>query len=125
MTSCSTDEIVIPPDPVIEFYKKTVDRAALRENLKLTVEERLQKLQQRVDAENAAQRGTRVPTPVAVREHPQPAYGDDPLIEAFKKDVDRTLLRENLKLTPEQRLDQLQAFVDGLASIRGAARRNL
>ena len=28
----------------------------------------------------------------------------DPVIEAYKKDVDRTLLRENLKLTPEQRL---------------------
>jgi hypothetical protein len=30
----------------------------------------------------------------------------DPVIEAYKKDVDRTLLRENLKLTPEQRLLQ-------------------
>ena len=36
----------------------------------------------------------------------------DPVIEAYKKDVDRTLLRENLKLTPEQRLQKLQAFVD-------------
>ena len=25
----------------------------------------------------------------------------DPVIEAYKKDVDRTLIRENLKLTPE------------------------
>ncbi len=27
----------------------------------------------------------------------------DPVIEVFKKDIDRTLLRENLKLTPEER----------------------
>ena len=36
--------IVIEPDPVIEVYKKDVDRTLLRENLKLTVEERLQNL---------------------------------------------------------------------------------
>ena len=27
----------------------------------------------------------------------------DPVIEAYKKDIDRSLLRENLKLTVEQR----------------------
>jgi hypothetical protein len=32
----------------------------------------------------------------------------DPVIEANKKHVDRTLLRENLKLTVEQRVDKLQ-----------------
>jgi hypothetical protein len=31
----------------------------------------------------------------------------DPVIEAYKKDIDRTLLRENLKLTVEQRLRAL------------------
>lgn len=39
----------------------------------------------------------------------------DPVIEAYKKDVDRTLLRENLKLTVEQRLEglrQMQLFHD-------------
>jgi hypothetical protein len=34
----------IEPDPVIEFYKKDVDRTLIRENLKLTVEERFLKL---------------------------------------------------------------------------------
>jgi hypothetical protein len=34
----------LPPDPVIEFYKKDIDRTLLRENLKLSVEERLAKL---------------------------------------------------------------------------------
>jgi hypothetical protein len=36
--------LYIEPDPVIEFYKKDVDRTLLRENLKLTVEERLRNL---------------------------------------------------------------------------------
>ncbi|MBI1822413.1 MAG: hypothetical protein HY036_11855 [Nitrospirae bacterium] len=35
---------VIQPDPVIECYKRDVDRTLLRENLKLTVEERFRKL---------------------------------------------------------------------------------
>jgi hypothetical protein len=47
----------------------------------------------------------------------------DPVIEAYKKDIDRTLLRENLKLTPEQRLQKLQAFVDFLSGLRDAPRR--
>ena len=45
------------------------------------------------------------------------------VIEAYKKDVDRTLLRENLKLTPDQRLDKLQAFVRFAAELREAGRR--
>ncbi len=40
----SLHEATLDPDPVIEAYKKDVDRTLLRENLKLTVEERLQKL---------------------------------------------------------------------------------
>ena len=34
----------------------------------------------------------------------------DPVIEAYKKDIDRTLLRENLRLSPEQRLEEFQKF---------------
>ena len=33
----------LEPDPVIDFYKKDVDRTLIRENLKLTVEERFLK----------------------------------------------------------------------------------
>ena len=50
-------------------------------------------------------------------------FPPDPVIESYKKDVDRTLLRENLKLTPQQRLEKLQDFVKFLEGIRGAARR--
>lgn len=47
----------------------------------------------------------------------------DPVIDAYKKDVDRTLIRENLKLTPDARLRKLQAFIDGLGELREAPRR--
>lgn len=44
----------------------------------------------------------------------------DPVIEAYKKDVDRTLLRENLKLTPQQRLEKLQAMHDLVLELKQA-----
>jgi len=47
----------------------------------------------------------------------------DPVTEYYKKDVDRTLLREHLKLTPQQRLDKLVAFMQSLDELRAAARR--
>lgn len=47
----------------------------------------------------------------------------DSVIEAYKKDVDRTLIRENLKLTPEERLRKLQDFMEFLHGVRGAATR--
>jgi hypothetical protein len=39
-------EVSLEPDPVIEVYKKDVDRALLRERLKRSVEERLRDLTQ-------------------------------------------------------------------------------
>ena len=42
----------------------------------------------------------------------------DPVIELLKRDVDRTLLRANLQLSPRERLEQLQAALDGLATLR-------
>ena len=55
---------------------------------------------------------------------PEPvALDPDPVIDAYKRDVDRTLLRENLKLTPEQRLLKLQDFVHFIAELRDAGQR--
>lgn len=34
----------LPPDPVIEVYKKGIDRSLIRENLKRTPEERIRNL---------------------------------------------------------------------------------
>jgi hypothetical protein len=38
------DKLEIEPDPVIEAYKKDIDRTLIRENLRLTVEERFERL---------------------------------------------------------------------------------
>ena len=38
----------------------------------------------------------------------------------FMHDVDRTLLRENLKLTPEQRLEKFASFMRFIAELRRA-----
>ena len=46
----------------------------------------------------------------------------DPVMEAYKKDVDRTLLRENLKLTVERRILNLQSFVDFVYELRKASK---
>lgn len=45
------------------------------------------------------------------------------MIEAYKADVDRTLLRENLKLTPDQRLRKLQDRLDFTLELQAAGRR--
>ena len=46
----------------------------------------------------------------------------DPVIEAYKKDVDRTLIRANLKLTPEERILKLQSFVAFAVELQKAGR---
>ena len=57
------------------------------------------------------------------RTPPAAAPAPDPVIEVYKKDIDRSLLRENLKLTPTERIAKLQAFTAALARVRGVARR--
>lgn len=46
----------------------------------------------------------------------------DPVIEVYKKDVDRTLLRESLKLTVEQRLRALMRLQQAALELRRAGR---
>lgn len=55
-----------------------------------------------------------------------PDLPPDPVIEAYKKDIDRTLLRESLKLTVEQRvrnLMELQRFAEELRRAGREARQ--
>jgi len=52
-----------------------------------------------------------------------PADYLDPVVEAYKKDVDRTLLRENLKLTVEQRIEKAKSFHALVEELRAAGRR--
>lgn len=54
-----------------------------------------------------------------------PRTDPDPVVEAYKKDIDRTLIRENLKLTVEERFRKAMAltrFADELRRAGKAAR---
>jgi len=42
----------------------------------------------------------------------------DDVIDVYKKDVDMTLIRENLKLTPDQRLRQMFEFMEYVQGFR-------
>jgi hypothetical protein len=55
-------------------------------------------------------------------DHSADTFPPDPVIELYKRDVDRTLLRENLKLTVEQRFRQLQELQRFAAALRQATR---
>jgi hypothetical protein len=46
----------------------------------------------------------------------------DPVIEAYKKDIDRTLIRENLKLTVEERFRKSMALQRFAEELRRAGR---
>ena len=53
--------------------------------------------------------------------------GPDPIIERYKADIDRTLIRENLRKSPEERLltlQRMQVLVDELHAAGKAARRS-
>ncbi len=44
----------------------------------------------------------------------------DPVVEVYKRDVDRTLLRQALSLSPEERLVELQRLVRFAEELRRA-----
>lgn len=50
------------------------------------------------------------------------SFAPDPVIEAYKKDVDVTLLDENLRLGVAERMRKLQGFVDAVEELRAGAR---
>jgi hypothetical protein len=47
----------------------------------------------------------------------------DPVIERYKQDVDRTLIRANLQRTPEERLRNLMALQRFAEELRAAGQR--
>jgi len=47
----------------------------------------------------------------------------DPVIEAYKKDVDQTLLRENLKLTTTERVEKMIAALRFADAVRRSRSR--
>ena len=50
-------------------------------------------------------------------------FEPDPVIEAYKKDVDRTLIHENLKLSVEERLEKLTSLQEFAEELRRAVRK--
>jgi hypothetical protein len=63
-------------------------------------------------------------TKVRVHDELAPADFRDPVIEAYKKDVDRTLLRENLKLTVEERFRKFESFARFARELYDAGQRS-
>jgi hypothetical protein len=121
---------------LIEHFKRQVDREALRENPRLTPAERMEKLQ-RLSREKLPSRAAPdlAPEIVPVIQEPAGAYAaadteeelgadaSNDLIEVFKKDVDRTLLVENLKLSVPQRMEQFERNMKMLYELRRGMRR--
>src|SRR5437867_1109021 len=52
-----------------------------------------------------------------------PADFFDPVIEAYKKDVDRTLLRENLRLTVAERVEKFERGMRTVYELRRAGEK--
>jgi hypothetical protein len=60
-------------------------------------------------------------------EHDESNHDLDPVIEAYKKDIDLTLIRHNPRLTVDQRFQQLmemQRFAEELQNAKRKARSN-
>ena len=47
----------------------------------------------------------------------------DPVIEAYKKDIDRSLIRENLRLTVDQRFHQLMKLQEFAEELKRAGKK--
>jgi len=56
------------------------------------------------------------------RSPPQPATGQDPVVEAYKAGIDRTLLRDNLRLSVEERFRRLMQLQRSAEELRQAGR---
>jgi hypothetical protein len=54
---------------------------------------------------------------------PEPRKGLDAVIDAYKKDVDVTLIRENLRLTVDQRFQQLMKLQQFAEELQRAGRK--
>jgi hypothetical protein len=52
----------------------------------------------------------------------EPPLDPDPVVEAYKRDIDRTLIRENLKLTVEERFRKAMALARFADELRRAGR---
>ena len=51
-----------------------------------------------------------------------PFFGQDPVVQAYKKEIDRTLIRENLKLTVDERFRKAMAIMRFADELKRAGR---
>ena len=56
-------------------------------------------------------------------ERPTPTNGLDAVIEAYKKDIDVSLIRENLRLSVDQRFQQLMKLQEFAAELQRGGRK--
>lgn len=61
----------------------------------------------------------------AMKDSPEKVKDLDAVIEAYKKDVDVTLIRENLRLTVDQRFQQLMKLQQFAEDLRRAGKQSL
>jgi hypothetical protein len=54
---------------------------------------------------------------------PSSAESDDPIVEAYKKGVDMTLIRRNLSMSVEERFEQLMSLQKFAEELRAAGKR--
>jgi hypothetical protein len=73
--------------------------------------------------DNVKQTQRSATSPVAAPAEPASPGYCDPVIEAYKKDVDRTLLRENLKLSVQERFEKFERFMEYVDELRAAGQR--
>jgi hypothetical protein len=57
------------------------------------------------------------------KDHSGSRNDPDPVIEAYKKHIDRTLIRENLRLTVDQRFQQLMELQRFAEELQNAGRK--
>lgn len=141
MSNPEVDPASIPllfADPITEYYLARVDRAAIREQLKKTPEERLQWLEEKGKRERRADDSV-------VREEPPswpprkntidmgvdpawfaeakavPLSFPDPVVEVYLEDVDRGLIRQALKLSVSERFDRFARLMKSAYELRRAS----
>ncbi|MBA3960771.1 MAG: hypothetical protein H0X40_02580 [Chthoniobacterales bacterium] len=144
MSEPEIDPASIPllfPDPVIEFYLAKIDRATIRERLKMSVDERLEALQKQGNADAAAQKAlVREESPPwppkkgTINMGVDPAWFaearavpllvPDPVIEAYLEDVDRSLIRQALRLSVPERFERFNRLVRGAHALRRASKND-
>jgi hypothetical protein len=91
-------------------------------NLQALPDKELRQLEQQIATEWRSRLAT-VPNGKATETSTTPALRPDPIIDAYKRDVDRTLIRANLKLSVQERLENLMKLQQFAEELRKAGKK--